>query len=134
MGAAYAIGEKLTRRLIRHLQTLPPGLLAAEGAANLWDEICVQARRESPLCEAYNAEMATRLGALVTKLPEVDRQLMWLITDAGQRALPERESVALNPGQITTRDHDTVRYVISEHVAYEVWNYENGRIRKMTDL
>jgi hypothetical protein len=129
---AADIGERLTRRLIRRLQSLVPGVLADEGAANLWDEICLQTRRESILDELYAEDIARRLNALVGELPDLERLALWLQTYNGEVWVEHNHDLDFVAAMLAVSDNDITNYVMSEHVDYERMNYENKRIRELT--
>lgn len=129
---AYTLGERLTRRVIRKLQSLPAGLMADDGARNLWDEICVQTRQESSFSEAYRDEVVRYLGRIVAMLPQSERVVLWVNTYAAEMLGREGDSPNLSEILEAINDSDIVRYVLDEHLNYEMWNYSNAWIRSAT--
>lgn len=127
-----ALGEDLARRTIRKLQSLPAGLLADAGARNLWDEICVQTRSEHPFAEAYCDEIIRHLVALVAGLADPERAGIWLQTYAAEALVHDDESHGLNAILAAVNDNDIARYLLDEHLTYEMWNYTNAWIRDAT--
>jgi len=125
-------GERLTRKLIRRLQSTGPGLRADDGARNLWDEICLQFRQETPWWALYEAHIEACLRPLLVDLSDVERVSVWLcVGDCDfyeQRAVIGRIGAAL----LAIDDDELVRHVIHEHVTYEAMNYENKFIRTAT--
>jgi hypothetical protein len=129
---AADLAERLTRRVIRSLQSLAPGVLADEGVANLWEEICVQTRRESFLDKLYVEELAGRLNVLVGELSNIERLVLWLQTDNGEMWVEDNSNAGFETALLAVSDRDSVNHVMKEHVDYECWNYENKRIRDFT--
>jgi len=130
--AATLIAERVTRKLIRTIQRLPPGLLEGEGALNLWDEVCIQARRDSPWLDRYKDEIADRLEPLVITLSGADKLMLWLESGPGEIALAETDesTITLLAGRVKVRD--IVDYLITDHLTSEMLDYDNGRIRTLT--
>lgn len=129
---AYALAERLSRRTIRKLQSLPAGLLSDDGARNLWNEICVQTRQESSFSEAYRDEVVRHLGRIVAVLPQSERVILWLNTYAGKTLGRDGDSPSLSEILAAIKDSDIVSYVLDEHLNYEMWNYSNAWIRSAT--
>lgn len=122
-------GARLTRKLIRRLQSSAPGLRVDDSARNLWEEICIQARQESVWWDQYEAHIEACLRALLVDLSDVERVSVWLcVGDCyfyEERALIGRIESALP----TIDDDELVQHVIREHVAHETMNYENRLLR-----
>jgi hypothetical protein len=129
---AYEAGERLTRKLIRNLQHADAGLLGAEGARNLWEEICIQVRRESALLELYEIELTSRLEALLVDLTWIERVSIWLCTYGGEVFAGRLENNRLDALLEAVAEDEIVRHVLHEHVDCEAQNYTNGRIRRLT--
>lgn len=128
---ARDVAQRLVRAAVRKLQTLPPGLLEAEGAKNLWDEICVQARRDSVFWELYGDEVERRLAPLVAGLKTADRLALWLETYAGECLAEDEEPVELATVVNAIKDADIVR-VLRSRMTDEAMNYSNAWIRDAT--
>jgi hypothetical protein len=101
--------------------------LSDRGATNLWDEICVQARQESPWFELYRAEMAKRLAPLISGLSDDDRLVLWFCRYDDAEGDPEEWASALAQAE----DGRLIDIVLDRYVAPQTWNYENARIREM---
>lgn len=129
---AYELGERITRKLIRSLQSLPARELADQGAANLWDEVCVHTRRESPWADVHRDEVEKKLVELVGELATAERVALWLATFNGQCLIQSEDEVSLTDLIPAVREQEIVSHLLSKHVAYEMMNYDNARIRKMT--
>lgn len=130
---ADAATEKLVRRCIRQCQRAVPGLLSGSGAANLWDEICVQTQTNSDYVEAYKDHVARLLPILIAGLTPIERLAVWLRSYAGECYQYDKERPAFDPSSPLFSDRDIENYLLSE-VFQEAMNYENRRIRNMTGM
>ena len=128
---ADAATEKLVRRCIRKCQRAEPGLLSGSGAANLWDEICVQTQTDSDYSEAYKDHVEGLLLTLAAGLTLVERLAVWLRTYAGECYQQDMEGQTFDPAVLSVSDRDIARHVLPD-MLYEAMNYENRRIREMT--
>lgn len=130
---ADAATEKLVRRCIRKCQQAVPGLLSGCGAANLWDEICIQTQTDSYYSEMYKDHLEGWLVTMAAEMPRLERLAMWLKTYAGECYEQDIEGQAFDPAAIPVSDKDIAKHVLPD-VMYEAMNYENRRIRNMTGM
>ncbi len=122
--------DRCVRRLIRQLQRSGPGVLAGEGGANLWDEICVQARRGSEYLWAYEEEIVARLADLVEASTGQDRVALFIATMAEElRSDPNSYAVADLLDMVQARK---VAQLLAPDVLNCAFDYSNARIRAMT--
>ena len=124
-------GARLTRKLVRRLQSMAAALRVDDGARNLWEEICIQARQDSVWWNQYEAYIEACLRPLLVDLSDVERVSVWLcVGDCyfyEERALIGRIDSALS----AIDDDELVQHVIREHVAHEAMNYENKFLRSI---
>jgi hypothetical protein len=129
---AHDAGERLKRRLIRHLQKLKPGLREGDGTVNLWDEICAQTQQDSDWGLAYEEEMERRIYPLLPGLSDIERAAIWLCM-GDDYFFEEREKLGSVAAILETgKEDELARHILNEHVKYETMNYENATIRRMT--
>lgn len=83
---AERAGVGVCRRVIRQLQAIPK--VTSDILPHLqttWDEICIQVQGEqSIMWDAYVDEMQLRLRRVIDRLPRLEREAMWMQTDAGR--------------------------------------------------
>lgn len=126
--------KRLTRQMIRWLQTLPAELSGeGSGLKNIWDEICVQVQgEESFYWDAYKATITSFYEGSIELLKHHEQLALWLQTDSGLRwwddHVEERDSAANAP--IDVED-------VGRHLWEYAWRaadeYENQRIRRFLD-
>jgi len=150
---AEQLCELLTKRLIRTCQSQAPGLMSSAEIKNLWEEICVACRTDAVFQSAYGEHLELCMISLIEALPPLERQMLWLMTDAGAAyaalpewlvteeamhhggsplARPEHPWPSLNPNEWPVDARAIARDIIHEYVLYECMNYENKRIRACT--
>jgi hypothetical protein len=77
---------KVCRRVIRQLQVLPSEMTrdTLPSLRTVWDEVCIQVQgEESAFWDAYVEQMELFLHHEIAKLPTLEREALWLQTDAG---------------------------------------------------
>lgn len=123
--------KRLTRRMIRWLQTLPAELSGeGSGLKNIWDEICVQVQgEESFYWDAYKATITAFYEGSVEDLKRHEQLALWLQTDSGLRWWDDHGE---------ERDSGRTAVVDVEDIGRHLWGYawraadeyENKRIRQ----
>lgn len=147
----YVVTEKLVRQVIRHWQTLPPGIESGNGLKNLWEEACVHIRSESSLSDLYRDELLKTLSLKVGMLEFHELSALWLQTYDGECYAEGPRSWSEEPGVISTGDaaketspsknitdwpvdrKAVARRIVDDELMYECWNYQNSRIRAFCD-
>jgi hypothetical protein len=123
--------DVVVKRCIRFFQKSAPGLLEDHGAANLWDEICVQFQQDSDWIELCKEHIFKRLEVLVEKLSDEERLSLWLSTYWGECYLEYPEFERFNPEDVPVSSSQIAKHLI-DAVCYEAMNYQNKRIRLLT--
>jgi hypothetical protein len=126
--------QRIVRKVIRNLQELNDtnALLSGEnsGLANTWDEICVQLQgEESYFWDAYEDMIESSTRYFVGKLPDYEREAVWLLTAEGEDwdCEPEEDR---DPDPVF--NYDIVRY-IAGCVMTAGNDWSNHRIRSFLD-
>src|SRR4051812_33832365 len=76
--------KRLSRRVIRHLQSMKDSMLSGDDSAlaNFWDEFCVQVQgQESGFWEHYVDLVNQIVLGFVEKLDSETKKAIWLQTD-----------------------------------------------------
>lgn len=129
---ADATADTLIKRLIRTMQRSVPGLLADQGAKNLWDELCAQVQNDdSPFSELYSEHVLKLLEKLAADLPESERLAVWLVTYQGECFLDQAHEKIKVPAEVPVNNNEIANHLLQD-VLNEATNYENSRIRVMT--
>lgn len=129
---ADATADTLIKRLIRTMQRSIPGLLADQGAKNLWDELCAQVQNDdSPFSELYSEHVLKLLGKLASELSESERLAVWLVTYQGECFLDQAHEKIRVPAEVPVNNNEIADHLLQD-VLNEAMNYENSRIRVMT--
>jgi hypothetical protein len=91
--------ERLSKRCIRQLQTMPATLSGPDsGLRTTWDEVCVQVQDQESACySAYEDTIESMASLAVDGLSPVDLKLAWLVTDEGDSWLRSDEEQRLEP-------------------------------------
>lgn len=115
---AYIAEERLVARVIKQLKSTAPGVMAGEGAANLWDEICVGLYNDSSLTQMYSDYIYRVLIDEINNCLEAERIALWLTTYSGQVFLQELPATVAVPGDIPFNAKDvannTLQTVLNE--------------------
>jgi hypothetical protein len=131
---AEQVCQRVTRRVIRYLQELVDGLQSGDdsGLTNAWEEICVQVQGEqSVLWDAYDVTVRQIVSMEVTRLPEYERDAVWLQTPEGEQwDAEEKDEREKSP---VTGDN-IIDYLTNDYVYSAAANWSNLRIRKYLDL
>jgi hypothetical protein len=84
---AERAGGGVCRRVIRQLQALPSEMThgVLPHLRTVWDEVCIQKQgAESVFWDAYVEQMELFVHHEIAKLPTLEREALWLQTDAGR--------------------------------------------------
>ena len=123
--------ERLVARVIEFLKKTVPGVLGAQGAENLWDEICVGLREGSPFSEMYVDHISKVTQQESKRLPQAERVALWLTSYWGEMfmgSIPDEINV---PNCIPVDDGEIAKHIV-QSVCNEAFNYENSWISEMT--
>jgi hypothetical protein len=129
---AREAANRATRRVITQLQRLNDTLSGDDSELeNVWDEICVQLQdEESVQWDAYEETVRMLVETIVEKMPQLDRQAIWMQTDAGFKWDGE-DPTERDPYPVS--NEDIVGYIIHEHVYEAAGRWSNKRIRAFID-
>ncbi len=94
--------ERFTRNVIRALEGMTDTLSGDDsGLESIWDEICVQIQHEeSPFWYAYDEIVRGLIGRFVAELSDIEREGIWLQTEASCEETDAREPKPLNRDEI----------------------------------
>lgn len=136
---AKGLRDVLVQRLIRRCQKQSVGLLEQAGLKNLWEEICIAIRTDHPMRNHYEFQMEDHLNALITALPAIELQTLWLTTYRGIEYATSPEWIpgeqpdppwpSLKPCEWPLDTRKIAIEIISDDMLYKCVNYDNARIR-----
>jgi hypothetical protein len=128
---AEEIGEEIATEAILRLQKRPPIMLSEHPSMTLWDEICIQARRDSPFEEMYRSTMAETLAEVVSERTDAERVALWLQTYHGMILAEDKPKAHFDDARNAAKYEEIVEHMLCEHMNF--LDYENDIIRLVTE-
>ena len=128
---ANRAAERITRRVIVHLQRMPFQMADGCILKTTWDDFCVQVQTDHSLSwDLYDDIVGAAIESHIEALPEHEMQALWLQTRAGQDwadAAPDQRE--RNP----ENREDIVNYLKQEFLYPKAADWSNPRILAEVD-